>query len=211
MKFSIINGSQKIGESNTGIILEELSVLLKDKHDVKIYSSGIKHFTNETLKEIISCDVIVLGFPLFVDSVPSHTLKMLMELEKTIKQEQAQELIMYTIANNGFYEGKQNHIALEIIKNWCEHSGVKFGGGIGQGAGEMIGQTRQYPLNKGPLNNLGRALQAMTIKMELKEQFEIIYLSPYFPKFLWKYSAVQYWHSLAKKNGLKKKEIIKKL
>jgi hypothetical protein len=118
---------------------------------------------------------------------------------------------MYTIVNNGFYEGKQNHVALDIIQNWCEHSGVKFGGGIGQGAGEMIGQTRQFPLSKGPFKNLWQALQAMAKKIELNEPFEIKYLSPYFPRFLWRFMAVRYWHGLAKKNGINKKDIIRKL
>jgi multimeric flavodoxin WrbA len=135
MKINMINGSQKSGISNTGIILDELSFFIKEKHEVKIYNSYLKHFSNEILKEIISGDAIVLGFPLFAGSVPSHTLKMLIDLERAIKLGQAKELTMYAIVNNGFYEGKQNHIALEIIKNWCERSGVRFCGGIGQGAG----------------------------------------------------------------------------
>ena len=211
MKISIINGSQKIGKSNTGIILDKLNDLLKEKHEVKNYHSGINDFSNETLKDIISGDVIVLAFPLFADSIPSQTLKMLIELEKIVKRERVNNLIIYTIVNNGFYEGKQNHIALDIMKNWCDHTGIKFGGGIGQGAGEMIGATQDIPMNKGPFNNLGRALQAMTEKIELKEPFEITYLSPYFPRFLWKFMGTRFWHIRASKNGITKKDIIRKL
>jgi len=209
MKITMINGSQKIGESNSGIILDRLNDLIKNKHEVNIYTSGVKHFSDETLKEIISADVIVLAFPLFVYTLPSQTFKMLIQLEKIIKQERANNLVMYTIINNGFYEGKQNDVAFNVIKHWCEHSGVKFCGGIGQGAGEMLGQTKQLPIDKSPFNNLGRALQAMVEKMELKEPFEIIYLSPYFPKFLWKIMAVRFWNTKAKKNGLTKKDIMK--
>ena len=211
MKISLVNGSQKIGESNSGIILDRLNDLIKDKHEIKIYNSGIKLFPEEVFKEIISGETIVLAFPLFGDSIPSHTLRMLIELEKTIKQEKANNLVIYAIINNGFYEGKQTHIVFEIIKNWCEHSGVKFGGGIGQGAGEMIGVTKQYPINKGPLNNLGRALQKMVENIEQKKMIEIIYLSPYFPRFLWRFMATRYWYSLASKNGINKKDMRKRL
>ena len=211
MKISMINGSQKVGKSNSGTILDRLNDLIKEKHEVKLYSSGIKHFTDEMFKEIISGDVIVLAFPLFVDSIPSHTLKMLIELENTIKREQANDLIIYVIVNNGLYEGKQNHVVFEIIKHWCEHSGVRFGGGIGQGAGEMIGGTKDLPINKGPFANLARALQAMAENMELKKPFEIKYLSPYFPRFLWRFMGDRYWRALAQKNGLKKEDIIRKL
>lgn len=211
MKISMINGSQKTGESNSGIILDRLNDILKDKHELTLFKTSQKYLTNEVLTEIVSGDMLVLSFPLFSDSLPSQTLKMLIELETIIKREHINGLIMYTIVNNGFYEGKQNHVALEIIKHWCEHSGVQFGGGIGQGAGEMIGQTKQYPINKGPLNNLGRALQSMAECIELKKPFEIMYLSPYFPRFLWKFMAVRYWHSLAQKNGLKKKDMRRRL
>jgi len=211
MKISIINGSQKIGKSNTGIILDKLNDILRENHEVRNYNSGINSFTPETLKEIISGDAIVLGFPLFADSIPSQTLKMLIELEKIAKREEVSNLFMYTIVNNGFYEGKQNHVALEIMKNWCNRSGIKFGGGIGQGAGEMIGETQDIPIDTGLFNNLGRALRTMTEKMELKEPFEIMYLSPYFPRFLWKFMAIRMWHTRAAKNGIKKRDIKRKL
>jgi multimeric flavodoxin WrbA len=211
MKISIINGSQKIGKSNTGIILNYLNNLIKEKYEVKNYNSGINDFTDETLKDIISGDVIVLAFPLFADSIPSQTLRMLVELEKIVKLNHVNNLIIYVIVNNGFYEGKQNHVAFEIMKNWCEHAGIQFGGGIGQGAGEMIGETQDIPINKGPFNNLGRALQAMVEKIEVKEPFGITYLSPYFPRFLWKFMAIRVWHTRARKNGINKRDIIRKL
>jgi multimeric flavodoxin WrbA len=211
MKVVLINGSQKTGESNSGIILDWINNLIKEKHEVEIYNSGISLFTDETFKNIVSKEVIILAFPLFLYSVPSQTLKMLIELENTIKREQANNLIMYTVINCGFYEGKQCNVAFKIIENWCEHSGVKFGGGIGQGAGEMLGKIKGIPLNKGPFNNLARALQAMIEKMELKELFETIYLSPYFPRFMWKIMATRFWNDQARKNGLKKKDIVKRL
>jgi len=211
MKISMINGSQKKGESNSGIILERLYDIIKEKHEVKFYYSGLKQFTNEIFEEIISGDVIVLAFPLFVYSIPSNTLKMLIELEDIIKRKQEKKLIVYALINCGFYEGKQNSTAFEIIKNWCEHSGVIFGGGIGQGAGEMLGLLKNIPVDKGPFANLGRTLEAMVKKMELKEPFEITYLSPYFPRFLWRILATHHWNALAHKNGLNKKEIKKRL
>jgi len=212
MKISLINGSQKTGESNSGIILERLNDLIKEKHDVKTYKIYQNIFNNEMFMDIILGEIIVLAFPLYVDSIPSHTLKMLKEMETLIKKEQPKDLIIYVIINNGFYEGKQNHIAFEIIKNWCEHSGIKFGGGIGQGAGEMLGFTKEIPVNKGPFNNLGRALHSLVAKMELKEIFEIKYLSPYFPRFLWKIMSNRLmWHPLAYKNGLTKKDIIRRI
>ena len=207
MKINMINGSQKPGESNSGIILDSINELIKEEHEVRCFKFAINNFTDEMLKEAVSADVIVLAFPLFVDAIPSHTLKMLVELENTIKHERTDNLIIYTIINCGFFEGKQNLIAFEMIRHWCDHYGIQFGGGIGLGGGEMFGEVKNIPMNKGPFNNLARALQVMKESMELRKPFEIMYLNPCFPRFLFKFMANRGWHSLAYKNGLKKKDL----
>jgi hypothetical protein len=209
MKIFIINASQKTGESNTGIILDKLNTLFETGYEIVNYKSGTKQLLSEEFKNIISSDVIVFGFPLFNDSVPSNMLKMIIELESYFENEKEKNIIVYSIINNGFYEGKQTHIAFEVMQNWCERCGVKFGGGIGQGAGEMIGATKNIPLNSGPFKNLCRSLKLLVNKIELKEPFGIKYLSPRFPWFLWELmSKYTFWHPLAYKNKLNKKDII---
>jgi len=71
MKISLINGSQKIGESNSGIILDRLNNLIKEKHEVKTYKVYQKSVDNNKMfKDIISGEIIVLAFPLYVDTIP---------------------------------------------------------------------------------------------------------------------------------------------
>ena len=212
MKITIINGSQKSGESNTGIILNELNKFIKKDNDIVNYTLSIKQFSKEIHDKIVLSDVIIFSFPLYTDSIPSNMLKMLIELEDYFKKSTVKETVIYTIVNNGFYEGKQTSIAFEIMQNWCEHSGVQFGGGIGQGAGEMIGATKNTPINKMLFNNLVRTLKSLVVKIEIKEPFGIKFLSPYFPRFLWRIMATySFWYPLAYKNKIKKKDIIKKI
>jgi hypothetical protein len=121
-------------------------------------------------------------------------------------------IVVYGIINNGYYEGKQTHIAFEILENWCERVGIQFGGGIGQGAGEMLAILKNAPLNKGPLNNLGRALESLVTHIESGTVSGITYVSPYFPRFLWRVMATYtFWHPQAYKNGLTKKDILSRL
>ncbi|MCL2252721.1 MAG: hypothetical protein FWC12_12520 [Treponema sp.] len=211
MKISIINGSQKTGESNTECIIERLKSFINKSNEINIYCCGKKQLTSEMFDKIIMGDVIVLMFPLFVHSLPSNTLKMMIELENQIKNQNKKDLIIYTIANNGFYEGCQNNIAFEIIKNWCQHSGVKFGGGIGQGGGEMLVRTKHFPQERDLFKSLTCALQLMAQNMETKKPMEVQYLTSNFPKFLWKFMAVRNWNNVAKSNGLTKKDVLKRL
>jgi multimeric flavodoxin WrbA len=221
-------------ESNTGIILNRLNFHIKKEHEVINYVLGSKQFSPGIYKEIIAGNIVVLAFPLYIDSIPSNVLKMLIALEDCIKKEKnsmdercsAAGLIagqVYAIINNGFYEGSQTHIAFEMIQNWCERTGLKFGGGIGQGAGEMLGATKNTPMDKGPFNNLERELKLLAEKIESTTPqtdgvccshrvFGIKYLSPYFPRFLWRFIAKHiFWRQLAYKNKLKKKDITERI
>jgi multimeric flavodoxin WrbA len=212
VKIVVINGSQKTGESNTGIILAELNRLFTNTNEVVNLKLDAKLFSPETYRQLALSDAIVFAFPLYTDSLPSNTLKLLVEAENYFKKDRPKDAVVYTIINNGFYEGRQTHIAFEVMQNWCEHTGLRFGGGIGQGAGEMLGATRNMPVSKGPFNNLGRALKVLVEKIESRETFQIMYLSPYFPRFLWRLAAEQsFWLPLAYKNKLTKKDILRRL
>lgn len=113
--------------------------------------------------------------------------------------------------NNGFYEGKQNHIAIQQMKLWCCDNGFVWGQGIGCGAGEMLPFLKKVPLGHGPTKNLGDALEAFAININRRGTGEELYINPNWPRFMWKYQANRmYWIPKAKKNGLKKKDIFKK-
>jgi multimeric flavodoxin WrbA len=209
VKISIINGSQKTGESNSGIIVNVLNGLISKEYEVSNYKLGTEQFSSAICKEISVSDAIIFAFPLYVDSLPSNMLKLLIELENYVKKH---NIIVYAIINNGFYEGKQTHIAFEILENWCERGGIQFGGGIGQGTGEMLGILKNAPLSKGPLNNLGRALESLVTNIESGTVSGTTYLSPYFPRFLWRLMATYtFWRPQAYKNGLSKKDILRRL
>jgi hypothetical protein len=77
---------------------------------------GSKQFSLEIYREIAASDVIVLGFPLYIYSVPPNMLKTLAVLEECIKKAPSQS------------------------------TEIRFSGGIGQGAGEMLGAAKNIPI-----------------------------------------------------------------
>lgn len=52
-------------------------------------------------------------------------------------------LEVYCLVNCGFYEGHQNKLAIEMMGNWCEKAGIKWGEEVGIGAGGMIKFARK--------------------------------------------------------------------
>ncbi|MBD5499312.1 MAG: hypothetical protein HDR11_16445 [Lachnospiraceae bacterium] len=93
------------------------------------------------LNELPDADTVVFCLPLYVDSVPSHVLPFLKEMEIFCKENNIR-MTLYSISNNGFIEGKQSEPLLRVFQNFCERSNLEWGGGIGIGGGVMLNVTR---------------------------------------------------------------------
>ena len=84
---------------------------------------------DRVLNQIRNAQAVVFCLPLYVDGVPSHVLRFMEKMEVYCKENKLR-LNVYCIANNGFIEGKQNEPLMQIIENFCDRSGLNFGGGV---------------------------------------------------------------------------------
>lgn len=207
MKISIVNGSPKAIKSNSEILENYLSSLLKENEIKKYYSISFR-LNDENKNEIYNSDVLIFLFPLHVDGIPSNLLKLLVkfEEEKVIKSETK----IYCIVNNGFYESKQNRLAILQIKNWCEKVNARWGQGIGVGAGELLPYLKKYPLGQGPLKNLGKVLDEFSANIITLKSDEDIYLNPNWLKSLYFFQATISWILKGRKNNLRVRELFRK-
>lgn len=207
MKISIINGSPKAIKSNSEILGNYLSSLLKENEIKKYYSISFR-LNDENKNEIYNSDVLIFLFPLHVDGIPSNLLKLLVKIEeeKIIKSETK----IYCIVNNGFYESKQNQLAILQIKNWCEKVNARWGQGIGVGAGELLPHLKKYPLGRGPLKNLGKVLDKFSANIITLKSDEDIYINPNWLKSLYFFQATISWILKGKKNNLRVRELFRK-
>lgn len=212
MKLAMINGSPKLGRSNSSILIHALESLIKSEHEISHYCMNKIPLTKDQYSELCHMDTLVFAFPLYIDAIPSHLFRMLVALEEHMKTERKGDIYVYAIVNNGFYEGKQNHIAIDILRNWCIRCGLHFNQGIGHGAGEMMEYIEKVPLGVGPLKNLGKSFECMAYNIHNNRSSETALLNPNFPRLAWKYAGTHYfWNGNAKKNGLTKKDILRKL
>ena len=212
MKIAMINGSPKLGKSNSGILLKALEPMISAGNEIAHYNINRNSLTNEQYSELCTVDTLVIAFPLYDDGIPSHLFRMLIALQKYTKAEAKKDIYVYVMINNGFFEGQQSRIAMDIIKNWCMRSGLIFGQGIGHGAGEMLDIIEKVPLGYGPLKNLGRGLEILAHNIESQGSNKPILVNPNFPRFAWRFTATHtFWNATAKKNGLTKKDILKRL
>ena len=207
MKISIINGSPKAIKSNSKILGNYLSSLLKE-NEIKEYYSISFRLNDENKNEIYNSDVLIFLFPLYVDGIPSNLLKLLVEFEK--KKVIKYGTKIYCIVNNGFYEGKQNQLAILQIKNWCEKVKVRWGQGIGVGAGELLPYLKKYPLGQGPLKNLGKVLDKFSANILTLKSDEDIYINPNWLRSLYFLQGSISWILKGRKNNLRVRELFRK-
>ena len=207
MKISIINGSPKAIKSNSEILENYLSFLLKE-NEIKKYYSIYARLDDKIKNEIHNSDILIFLFPLHVDGIPSNLLKLLVkfEEEKVIKSETK----IYCIVNNGFYEGKQNRLAILQMKNWCEKVKARWGQGIGVGAGELLPHLKKYPLGRGPLKNLGKVLDKFSANILTLKSDEDIYINPNWLKSLYFFQGTISWILKGRKNNLRVRELFRK-
>lgn len=215
MKIAMINGSPKLGQSNSGAAIKMFEPFLDDRHEVIHYNLSKQALSARQYEELCGMDALILAFPLYIDAVPSHLFRMMVELETYLQQRPRTDLYVYAIINNGFYEGRQNHVAAKIIKNWCARAGLSFGMAIGQGAGEMLGYMEKVPVGHGPVKNIGKAMEQLAQSIANREQDEkqgeVLLFNPNYPRFAWEMAAnYGFWHPQARKNGLKRRDLLKR-
>lgn len=207
MKITIINGSPKTVKSNSEILENYLFPLLKE-NNIKKYYSIYFQLNDKTKNEIYNSDILIFIFPLYVDGIPSNLLKLLVKFEK--ENVVRPETKIYCIVNNGFYEGKQNFLALLHMKNWCKKVNAKWGQGIGIGSGELLPYLKKFKLGQGPLKNLEKILNILSRNILTLNSDKNIYITPNWPRSLYFIQGSISWILKARKNNLKIRELFKK-
>ena len=204
----LLNCSFRGEKSNSNYFLG----LLEQQLDVpceRISLAKMKKF-DELKSKLVDADVLVLGMPLYVDSIPAQVIDLMERLYEE-KSEKLKKLRVYVVTNLGFYEASQTEIELAIVKNWCVKMGMTYGGGLAVGAGEMMGSLRNVPMDQGPNTEMGEAIKKLATTIKEGAVIEDIYTEPTgFPKRMYLMAAQMNWAPQAKKFGNKKRDILKR-
>lgn len=207
MKIALINGSPKVNISASETILRSLKKLFAESDIVLEFKLRTPKLSNRKIEEISKCNVLVFAFPLYVDEIPSHLIDCLYQIETYLKTNADHDIKVYALVNCGFYEGKQNLIALEMMENWCKKAGVSWKQGIGIGGGGLLPGMTNLPDGQGPKKTMWNALNALADNIKNCSSSENIYVSPDFPRFVYKLGGNAGWRQQIQANGLNKKDL----
>ncbi|MDR1642134.1 MAG: NAD(P)H-dependent oxidoreductase [Clostridiales bacterium] len=205
MKVAIINGSPKLRESASQLLAEAVQKKLGNQTECAI-CSPIGPEGSEILKKIEGANALVFVFPLYIDGLPSHLLRFLDESLQDIS-DKASGAMVYSIVNNGFFEGRQNAVAFEIMRNFADKAGLKWGQGIGVGGGGML---RSVGIGRGPLKKVGNTLDLLSKNIINARSAQNYTVDPDFPRALYIAVAHLSWRASARKNKVNSKQMLVK-
>lgn len=234
MKTALINGSPKATGSVSGLILQNLQERLLKHQDQQegaecgasvtsgassTCSSGSRddcstfHFSKpqlsqEDLEQAAACDTLVFAFPLYVDGIPSHLLRCLSQMDDYLKPLQVnKQMQVYAIVNCGFYEGLHNKLALDMMRNWCAKTGLRWGHGLGVGGGGMLAAIIGIPDEHRMKKSFSEAMNNMANCVANCGAADHAFIDPAIPRIAYRLGGAVGWRQQIKANGLKAKDL----
>lgn len=191
-----------------GYLLEQLQACGIETQAIQVYTSLYSRERMRVLLDAIDqSDLVVLAFPLYVDSLPSPVIA---ALEKIAEhgQENRTPIRFAAIANCGFPEAKHNDTALAICAEFAAENGFEWLGGLALGAGE--GVVHGVPLNeldgraipiKGALD---LAANALADGNPIPQAAKDLLAKPIIPAWMYTLSGRSGWKQAAKQFGMQK-------
>lgn len=158
----LIGSAKREGESTSAALGSYLSARLQAQ-GVAITTLTVHRAlrtperTVAMLDAINACDLLILAFPLYVDTLPAL---MTQALERIAEHRRVATYVhtpwLLAIANCGFPEAAHNDVALEICRNFATATGMRWAGGLALGAGGAV--NGQPVSERGMTHNVARAL-----------------------------------------------------
>lgn len=211
MSILVLNCSPKGEKSNSKYFTNLLLKELPNENIEVIYLLRIKDFS-EVKNKIKEVEKIVIVSPLYVDVLPANLLELMVYLYENNKDDLLHNKKVYGILNCGFLEGKQNKIAINVLKAWCKRMNINLSGAIGIGAGEMMNIIKFMPYKIGPNRSLYKAMKAIGNSISSGENMDVIYTKPSFVNgFIFRLCATITFYIRAKKLGVSVNELNKKI
>ena len=209
----LLNGSPKCELSNSRVIGKFLADKLVDRGLQSSEEFIVRAINSlegtQRLQELIQqTDIVILTTPLYIDSLPSFTIKTMETIcEQRKRNPQARTQLLVPVMNSGFPEKEHMNVALQIIQNFAKEANFQWGGKIRVGMG---GALKGEPLReeKGMTSRLTKGLTlaaaALAEGNSIPLEIENMIAKPFLPIFLVKigmgFFGKQMWNSQAKNN-----------
>jgi multimeric flavodoxin WrbA len=194
-----------------GYLFEQLSAKNIQTETIFIHTTMYSaERTRAMLDAINKTDLVLLAFPLYVDSLPAPVMNALeaIALQRASHSENKPQPLFAAIANCGFPEQNHNATALAICANFARLANFQWAGSLALGAGE--GMVHGTPLNEmdGRVIPLKKALDLAAASLargsSIPLQAQALLAKPFIPGWLYRAMGVYGWRQQARPYGVEK-------
>ncbi len=191
-----------------GYLMEQFSARGVETETIQIYTSfNSAERTRLALEKLDQADLVVLAFPLYVDSLPAPVISALEKIaahRATAKVEQR----FTAIANCGFPEAHHNDTALAICAQFARQTGMTWLGSLALGGGEGLVHGaalqdmdgRAIPIRQ----SLDLAAEALANGQPVPQSARDLLARPSVPNWLYRFMGGFGWRQQAKGYGVQK-------
>ena len=204
-KTVLLNCSMRNVKGNTAKFVGKLREQLDGEPEIIDLKDHLNDMTG-LVHSLEEAETIVLGMPLYVDGLPAQTIRLFETFRKEYTGGTAR---IYLLANMGLYESRQLRNLFSAVKQWCDRMGFDYCGGLGISAGELIGGLmNRGSYEKGATKNVAKGISRLAEAVNIGAFTEDIFAEPFmFPRWLYVFIANSNWNKIAKKAGLKPKDL----
>jgi multimeric flavodoxin WrbA len=159
------------------------------------------------LNAVDAADLVMLAFPLYVDSLPAPVITAL-ERIAAHRRERTSTQLFAAIANCGFPEMEHNTTALAICATFARQAGFQWAGSLALGAGE--GMVHGTPLNELdgraiPLRQaLDLAAEALATGAAIPAAAQDLLAKPFIPAWIYHFLGKFGWQQQARSYGVQR-------
>jgi hypothetical protein len=204
----LLVGSPRTKASTSAALGEYLSERLRARGAI-VESLTIGKDHGEIAAALTHVELLVLAFPLYVDSLPHpliRTLEFIAEHRGMHRSRSPQRLAV--LVNCGFPEAGQNATAVSICRRFALETGFDWAGGLALGGGDAIGGR---PLRKiefmarNVIAALDSAAESLVRGESIPEKAISLMAKPLVPRWLYTFIGNHNWRVKAKKYGMKER------
>lgn len=208
---TILSASPKKGEPSVSALLCELAkerfVSAGLQADIIDVGKALNN-SEPAFEAMRSADALLIVFPLYFFCMPGMLTRFLEDYAASAEQKRAGQKI-YTIVNCGFPEPEINEEAVRVIRSFARHIGADFGFGVCLGSGGMVLGSKDVPFMKKPMETLISTYDRMAAEVlqNAKSSSDLVHIGVKLPRWMYFIGGNLGWGQLAKKNGLKKRDL----
>ncbi|MBR4471285.1 MAG: flavodoxin family protein [Erysipelotrichaceae bacterium] len=207
-KVILLNASMRFKDGNSAKLAGQLSSQLKKENQI-IDLAAYLNKMEELVHILEEASDLVLCTPLYVDGLPSQLIRLMETMQKKYKGESKR---VYLLSNMGLYEDRQLTNLFEATKKWCDVMNFDYSGGLGIGAGELVGGfMNAQRFGKWPLKKIAKGMDQLSQAIHNDLEMKDIFCGPEFPRFLYLAIANSGWKRMAKHNGITEKDLFRQL